>query len=295
MGVYFTKSLDYVLFYSGGNKMQNRRDNFNKILSPNSTFGLVASQVFYDKNLLKHIIDYSYYVNDLYDFPTYEQLKRKYPDKMVPKNGIHFINVKPENGHVIPDCPNSMNGNENVKFIGNEFVITELEQICPIYGIKLKRNEFFVLWRDSNFKGKNFYTNYLEKINLTANEIAKMNIYLEYSTEKALKFIHKKRYNKIILITSIGKDLSGKKFIEIARKILGANVIVLFYSSNKDHLKWIKNYTNALYTNNGLIYQKYIKNYNEKALKVLKILVEERYKIKLKDFEDDFFFLSSIY
>ena len=112
MGVYFTKSLDYVLFYSGGNKMQNRRDNFNKILSPNSTFGLVASQVFYDKNLLKHIIDYSYYVNDLYDFPTYVQLKRKYPDKMVPKNGIHFINVKPENGHVIPDSPNSINENE---------------------------------------------------------------------------------------------------------------------------------------------------------------------------------------
>ena len=49
------------------------------------------------------------------------------------------------------------------KFIGNEFVITELEQICPIYGIKLKRNEFFILWRDSNFKGKNFYTNFLKK------------------------------------------------------------------------------------------------------------------------------------
>ena len=59
-----------------------------------------------------------------------------------------------------------------------------------------------------------------------------MNIYLENSTEIALKFIYKKRYNKIILITSIGRDISGKKFIEIARKILGSNVIVLFFSSN---------------------------------------------------------------
>ena len=112
MGVYFTKSLDYVLFYSGGEKMQNRRDFFNKILSPDSTFGLVASQIFYDKNLLKHIVDYSYYVKHLPYFPTYEQLKRKYRDKMVPKKGIHFINVNPENGHVIPDSPNSMNGGE---------------------------------------------------------------------------------------------------------------------------------------------------------------------------------------
>ena len=105
-----------------------------------------------------------------------------------------------------------------------------------------------------------------------------MNIYLENSIEIELKFIYKKRYNKIILITSIGRDISGKKYIEIARKILGANVIVLFFSSNKDHLKWIENYTNALYTNNGSIYQKYIKNNNEKGLKDLKSLVEERYK-----------------
>ena len=115
-----------------------------------------------------------------------------------------------------------------------------------------------------------------------------MNIYLESSTERALNFIHKRRYNKIILITSIGLDLSGKKFIEIARKIIGANIIVLIFSSNKSHLNWIEKYPNVLYTNNGLIYQNYIMKYNEKDLKDLKNLVEETYKIKLLDFTNDF-------
>ena len=59
----------------------------------------------------------------------------------------------------------------------NEYVITELEQICPLYAIKIKRNEYFLLWRDSNFKGKNFYYDYLKKSELLANGIAKMNLY----------------------------------------------------------------------------------------------------------------------
>ena len=100
----------------------------------------------------------------------------------------------------------------------NEYVITELEQICPLYAIKIKRNEYFLLWRDSNFKGKNFYYDYLKKSELLANGIAKMNIYIENNTDQALKFIYKRRFNKMILITSIGLDFSGLKFIEICKK-----------------------------------------------------------------------------
>ena len=287
MGIYFTDSLDYVLFYSGDIN-NNKRSNFNKILSPNSTFGIIASEIFYNEEFLKHIKDYKYKVNTLDHFPTYEEIKLKYPDKMVPKNGIHFINVKPDNGHTLSDSKALMEEKEKGKFIGNEYVITELNQICPIFGLKLKRNEFFVLWRDPNFKDNNRYTEFLKRRELFANEIAKMNIYIESSTEKALKFIQKRRYNKIILITSIGKDYSGKKFIEIARKIIGSNIIVLIFSSNKEHLNWIEKYTNVLYTNNGLIYEKYIMNYNEKDLKDLKNFVEEKYKIKLLDFTNDF-------
>ena len=288
MGIYFTDELDYATFYSGGDNLGNRRYNFNKVFPPNSTFTFIASEIFYDKNLFKHIRDKSYYVKELDHFPTYGEIKKKYKDKMVKKNGIHFITVRSDHGQVLEDSVTSFAERKKGKFIGNEYVITELEQICPIYAIKIKRNEYFLLWRDNHFEGKNFYYDYLKQRELYANGIAKMNIYIENNIENALKFIHKRRFNKMILITNIGLDLSGKKFIEVARKILGSNIIVLIYSSNKSHLKWIKNFPNVLYTNTSTLYKKYIKNYTENGLKQLKKEVENQYKIELPEFTDDF-------
>ena len=63
-----------------------------------------------------------------------------------------------------------------------------------------------------------------------------MNSYFESSTEKALEIINRKKYNKIILISSIGEELSGKKFVVVARKILEFDVLVLFYSNNSKDL-----------------------------------------------------------
>ena len=288
MGIYFTDILDYVLFYSGGKNLYDRRKYFNRILPPNSTFSLVASEVFYNKKLFKHIRNSDYKVPNLGHFPTYEEIETDYSDKMVPKNGIHYITVNSDHGQVIENSIISMEEREKGKFIGNEYVITEKEQFCPIYGITLKRNEYFVLWRDLNFSGSNKYSEYLKRRELFANEIAEMNIYLEDTTENALRFIHKRRYNKMIIITSIGLDLSGKKFIEITRKILGFDIIILIYSKNKKHLSWIQSTPNLLYTNEAGIYQKYVKNYNENGLKELKANVEQLYKIKLLDFTDDF-------
>ena len=76
--------------------------------------------------------------------------------------------------------------------------------------------------------------------------------------------------------------------MKFSRRILGSNIIVLIFSSNKDHLKWIQKFPNVLYTNTATIYNSYIKNYNEKGLKELKREVEEKYKIKLLDFTNDF-------
>ena len=288
MGIYFTDKLDYVTFYSGGNELKNRRQNFNKIFPPNSTYSFIAAEIYYDKKLFKHVRDNSYYVEELTDFPTYEEIKEKYKDKMVKKNGIHFITVKSDHGQVLSDSVVSKDEKKKGKFIGNEYVITELEQIFPLYAIKIKRNEYFLLWRDNHFEGNNFYFDYLKQRELYANGIAKMNIYIENNTESALKFIYKRRFNKMILITNIGLDLSGKKFIEVTRKILGSNIIVLIYSNNKNHLKWIQNFPNVLYTNMASIYKKYIKNFNENGLKELKKEVEKEYKIKLLEFTEDF-------
>ena len=113
-------------------------------------------------------------------------------------------------------------------------------------------------------------------------QYAIMNAYFESSTEKALEIIKRKKFNKIILISSIGLDLSGKKFVEVARKLLGFNVVVLFFSRNEDHLTWIQNFPNALYTYYADYYQDYINNYNESGLLNLKREIEDNYNIKLK-------------
>jgi hypothetical protein len=115
-----------------------------------------------------------------------------------------------------------------------------------------------------------------------------MNIYFESSTEEALKFLQRRRYNKVILITSIGLDLSGKKFVEVARKIFGFNLIVLFFSANPKHLEWIQRFPNCLYTNSADIYEEYISKFNENGLKNLKKKVETKYNISLMEFSNDF-------
>ena len=40
------------------------------------------------------------------------------------------------------------------KFVGTEYKIYNREQIFPIFGAKLKRNEFCLIWRDNNFSSK---------------------------------------------------------------------------------------------------------------------------------------------
>ena len=205
---------------------------------------------------------------------------------MVQKDGVHFIRVAPEGGQV--KNINEINTDrEKGLFLGTEYVITEMEQILPLYGLTLKRNEYFVIWRDPNFKGKNFYSDYLYERKMFMYKYAKMNAFFESCTEKALEIIKRKKFNKIILISSIGLDLSGKKFVEIARKILGFDVVVLFFSANTDHLEWIQKFPNALYTNDADFYKDYIINYNEKGLLNLKKQIENYYEIKL-NFTKDF-------
>ena len=286
MGIYFSDMLDYIAFYCGGKTYEDRR-YFGKTLPVGKTFSCIASEIYYDKGLKKDIYNYDYYVADLNDFPSYEELKKNYSDKMVPKNGIHFIRVEPQNGQVIQK--------ENIKIdekkgnlICTEYVITELDQILALYGLTLKRSEYFVVWRDPGFSLKNKFSEFLQNKIKILNQEAQMNIYFINSTEKALELISRKKYNKIILISNVGNNLSGKKYIEKARELLGFDVMVLFYAQTTDHLKWIKNFKNALYTNTDDFLLEYIKNYNIDGLKKLKTKIEQYYKTKLMNFTEDF-------
>ena len=91
-----------------------------------------------------------------------------------------------------------------------------------------------------------------------------------------------------LLITSIGLDLSGKRFVEIARKIFGFDLMVLFFSANEIHLKWIQNFQNCLYTDQSKFYEEYITNFNKDGLEKLKKDVEKEYNITLMKFSDNF-------
>ena len=287
MGIYFTDMLDYAGFYSGGKSFKDRRENFKKILPVKSNFSVIAAEIFYDNKKFKQIFDYSYYVKSLKFFPSYNDLIKNYKEKMVEDNGVHYVEVEANKGNYL-DMNKINNFKKEGKFIGTEYVITEKKQILPLYCLTLKRNEYFILWRDPNFEGQNEFSKFLKDRKIFANRIAKMNIFFESKTEEALKLIENKKYNKIILITSIGKDLSGKKYIEFARKILTSNVICLFFSRTKSNLDWIKKFPNALYTNSSTFYEKFITDFNEEGLKSLKKSIEKEYNVNLPEFTEDF-------
>ena len=120
------------------------------------------------------------------------------------------------------------------------------------------------------------------------NQCLSINAYFKDSIENALVLIKRKKLNKIILISNVGLDLSGQKLMEIARKILDFPVVILFFSSNPLHLKWIQEGKNILYTSDTNFYKQYILNYNEKQLLELKNEIENKHKIKLQ-FTKDYF------
>ena len=57
LGVYFTDMIDYVSFYCGGNSYSSRRDLWNKIIPVGNSISCIASEVFYDKDKKKKLIN----------------------------------------------------------------------------------------------------------------------------------------------------------------------------------------------------------------------------------------------
>ena len=156
------------------------------------------------------------------------------------------------------------------KFIGTEYVIWDLDQICPFMSAKLERNEYCVIWRDNNFSPNSVYNNkfdeifkkFLKERMKYIKQNARFNIYPCETTEEALKLVKRKKYNKIILLSNVGTDKGGKHFVDEARKIIGNDTIVLFLAYNIAHLKWIKNYKNAIFSNEPKFYEDYLECFN---------------------------------
>ena len=188
------------------------------------------------------------------------------------------------------------------RLLFNEYVINNLDQICPFIGAKLKRDEFCVIWRDTNFSPNPVFGNqydelfkkFLKERVEYIEKLAKFNIYKFDNSKEALELIKRKKFNKIILISNVGTDYGGKQFILEARKILGNDVITLFLAYNKKHLQWIKNFKNAIYSNELKFYERYLDCFEKgneilikDSLNYLKELIEVHYNVKF-NFDDKF-------
>ena len=262
-GVYFTDILDYAWYY-GGEK--GKRANFSGIPKIGDTFTIIINHIYYNMYGYKKVND----------------------NKRTPgKNEINFAYAGARSERL-------SNPDKN-KFYGTEYVIYELDQICPFMSAKLKRVEYCVIWRDNNFSTQPVYNNKFDQIFKSflkerlkyINQYSKYNIYACETSEEALKLVNRKKYNKIILISNVGTDFGGKKFIDDARKIIGNNVIALFLAYKSSHVDWIKKYENALFSNDPKFYEEYLQCFDEENdgtikynIKELVKKMEEHYKVK---------------
>jgi hypothetical protein len=276
LGVYFSDQFDYVYFYY--NK------DYCQIPNINSSFSIVVSEVYYNKQKLKQIYNSDDYYVVLDQNPTEEEIKTKYLKKTVPKNSIHYIEVDCETFKAI-DENGRVDGrkiSEN-KYIGREYCITCKEQIYPLYGLNIQRVDYCVIWRDSNFINSYLWEEPLKKNKKLIKEMTGYNLYTESDTRSALKLVWRKRYNKIILITNVGENLEGRKYIDKVRKILGFNVMVLFFTNDFEHLKWIKDYPNSLFCADDFIIKLYVFNFNENGFREIRELIKDCYKFELPE------------
>jgi hypothetical protein len=266
-GICFSDMIDYISFCNDEHNVNDNNNNIKtysgKTVAINNTFSFIASEIHYDKKHKKEVLYPADCCKEEYICENNKEIASQNIDKTVEKNGIFIIRVEPEGNNTKTNKQNENKG----KFIGKEYIINNMNQILPLFGFTLKRNEYLIIWKDSNLNENNNFSPFLNDIkNIFLYEFLDKNIYFEGCTEKALELIERKKFNKIILISNIGLDLSGKKFVEIARKILGFNVMVLFFSNNTIHLDWIKNFPNSLYTNQTEFCAKYISNYNKDGL-----------------------------
>ena len=261
-GVYFTDMLDNCWFY--GNKRNCDEAIDNNIPEKNETFTLIACSIYYNKKGYKQVYDY------------------KYDPK---KNEINFAYADAEF--------ETLHDVDKTKFYGTEYVIGDLDQICPFIGAKLKRVEFCCVWRDTNFSKKiphNAFKEYIAERMKFIEQYAEFNIYPCQTSEEALKIIKRKKYNKIILISNISSG--GKEYVDKAREIIENDVVVLFLAYDEEHLKWVKDYKNALFSNDPGFYEEYLQCFDDEysvegKLKSLIEKMEKHYNVKF-NFDETF-------
>ena len=254
------------------------KESFLNCSSSNETIDLLI-KYFYKRKFFIKDINNTEIIFWIYCDSIYNEFEDNFSINEIREND--FYNIDDISNIYIFKIKNSIYSDSNKNLISKE------NNNGYIYHPIRKKKEY-VFWRDGNFIKLLLHANYFQKFRMLCSEKLNMNIYFEISIEKSLKFLLINKFDKVILISNIGLDLSGKRFVEIARKILGFDIIVLFYSNNLNHLKWVSEFPNCLFSSKYDIYEEYITNYNCEGLKNLKRKIEKIYNISLKKFSDDF-------
>ena len=266
-GVYFSNSLDLSCIYA-----KESYSNNLKIPEVNEVFNFVISSVFYNESTRKRVMD------------------NKYSPK---KNEVNIA--------IVDGKLNALKDVDKSKFYSRQYVIADKSQILPFIHLKIKRNEYCVIWRDNNLSSKDVYNDkydkvfkeFLKKRLEYISQYAKFNIYPCETTQEALKLVRKKKFNKIILMSNVGTDFGGRTFVNEARKIIGNDVITLFLAYMDEHLKWITKYKNALFSNIDEFHEQYLECFTDDSkttkqnILTLKKSIEDHYKVQF-NFDDNF-------
>lgn len=180
-------------------------------------------------------------------------------------------------------------------FIGNEFLITNKNQILPLYGITFIRVEYLVLWRDYNFNSQN-PNNYKNKVFTVMKEFhSKLNkllfnelnckIYFVSNDEDGIKLLKLKKYNKVIVITN--GNYKAKDFIKKTRDIIKSNPIAAVSAYDvKNHIKWVKDMKNVLILNGIDFHIKFFRSVINNDINSLNNLRKEIIDYYSKNIED---------
>ena len=295
-----------ILYYgtSGGNVNQILKNHFNQF--PQNLFG---NGFYFTNSLDCGIMMNQYFENNSLDIPTVNEvfsfaISSVFYNNSTKKRVTDNNNSPKKNEANVALVDGKMKSIANVdksRFYSREYILGDKSQILPFIQIKVKRNEYCVIWRDVNFKSEDVYGDKYDKIFKDflkerldyISRYAKFNIYPCKDTKEALALVEKKKFNKIILMSNVGSDYGGRDFVDKARKIIGSDVICLFLAYMEEHLEWIVNYKNSLFSNDTEFYEQYLECFTDdiettkKNVLALKNSIEDYYSVKFK-IENDF-------
>ena len=279
-GIFFTDNLDYCWYY-GKNNIDRRNRDILKIPKIGENFSFVCSEIYFNQNNMEKV----------------EYISKR--EGEVIKDGIRHCHL---NARLEPIKSTELSSDQ---LYFNEYLISNLYQILPLYGLIMKRVEFLVIWRDYNFNPKNpnnydsFTFNKIQEFHKSIKKIIakeyNSKVYYIGNEDVALKLINKKKYNKVIIMTNGNND--GEQFLLKARSILKTTALAVVSSLDyKSNIKWVKNHQNVILLDDKNFHEKFFKCLNTYDLDMLKRL---EYEINqenshlspfyLKEFDDKLF------